>query len=61
MNEGVWVMFGDDYKLVPRTYSIKSYKRRESTKLKKAFKISFYTIILLVIIGISILSAAHYI
>jgi hypothetical protein len=54
-------MFGDDYKLIPRTYSIKSYKRRRSTKLKRAFKVTFYTAILLAIIGVSILSAAHYI
>ena len=54
-------MFGDDYKLLPRTYSIKSYKRRESTKLKRAAKITFYIVILLAVIGISILSSTHYI
>ncbi|MDP4182663.1 MAG: hypothetical protein Q8942_16435 [Bacillota bacterium] len=54
-------MFGSDYKLTPRTYAIKSYKKREAVKLKRAFKITFYSLVAVVIIGISVLSAAHYI
>jgi hypothetical protein len=52
-------MFGNDYKLMPRTYSIKSYKKRESTYLKKLFRFSFYAFVILAIVGVSVLSAFY--
>lgn len=52
-------MFGNDYKLMPRTYSIKGYKKRESFYFKSFFKYSFYALVILAILGVSALSAFH--
>ncbi len=54
-------MFGHDYDLIPRTYSIKGYKRRESIKFKRFLKFTLYFILAFVVIGISLLSAARFI
>ncbi len=54
-------MFQHDYELMPRTYSIKGYKRRESLNFKKTFKYLLYTLIVTSVLFISILSAVHYI
>lgn len=39
----------DDYDLVPRTYSIKGYKKSESSFLKKFLKYFFYILTLLIL------------
>lgn len=53
-------MFGND-DMIPRTYSIKGYKRRESIKFKRFLKVTFYIVLALIVIGISLLSAARFI
>ncbi|AUG58193.1 hypothetical protein HVS_11510 [Acetivibrio saccincola] len=46
--------FNDDCDLVPVTYSIRGYKKRESTFLKKFLKYFFYisTILILGVVAI---------
>jgi hypothetical protein len=43
------MFFEKDYEIYPRTYSIKSYKRRESKLLKKLVNTVFYLSILAMI------------
>lgn len=54
-------MFNKDCKLLPRTYSVKSYKRREASGIRKTFKFLMYVMIFAVILGFSFLSMKHYI
>lgn len=48
--------FNNDYDLIPRTYSIKSYRRKESSTLKKVVKYSVYILIVLSISAAAVLS-----
>jgi hypothetical protein len=52
-------MFNNDAELIPRTYSIKSYRKRNSLTFKKFFKYMIYILFLVVIAGIAVLSLNH--
>lgn len=47
--------FNNDYDLLPRTYSIKSYRRRESSIAKKLVKYLVFLLVLLAIAAIAFL------
>lgn len=50
-------MFGKDEKLIPRTYSIKSYRCRRKLKLGKLVVSFFYFLAILLIVGITVMAS----
>lgn len=47
--------FNDDTEIVPISYSIKGYRKREPTFLKKLIKYFFYIVIVLIVGIIAVL------
>jgi len=56
---GVFIMIGNNSGLFPRTYSIKSYKRRSYVKLKKGLIYATYGILILAVLVVTALTMTH--
>jgi hypothetical protein len=59
LDRGDVVMFEGKYDVIPRTYSIKSYRRRTPTRVIKFLKYLVYLIVLAAIASIIVLSMNH--
>lgn len=59
MRLGVSRMFGNNSDLIPMTYSIKSYRKRNASGFKRLFKYTAYGLLLIGILGIIFLSATR--
>lgn len=53
------MMFGNSSDFIPRTYSVKSFRRRKSIGLKRVLTYFIYFILILILLGIAFLSVNH--
>lgn len=52
-------MFKNNGDFIPRTYSVKSFRRRKSINLKKVLIYFTFSVFLIAALGITFLSIAH--